>query len=102
MTYAQVPNRPGVTAPWCDALRSLWVPETCCIGNVLQAVKVGAEAIADLCRAIDGWAKQVGKEKRTDLLPTNDELDAQIEVCCASKRIPYLKVKQWVHLLCGS
>ena len=45
-----------------------------------QAIKLGSEAIAGICTAVEVWAKEVGKPKRTDLLNLRLELDEQIVV----------------------
>lgn len=41
---------------------------------------MGSEAIAGICTAVEGWAKELGKPKRTDLLNLRLELDEQIVV----------------------
>lgn len=41
---------------------------------------MGSEAIAGICTAVEGWAKEFGKPKRTDLLNLRLELDEQIVV----------------------
>lgn len=45
-----------------------------------QAIRLGSEAIAGICTAVEGWAKDFGKPKRTDLLNLRLELDDQILV----------------------
>ena len=39
---------------------------------------MGSEAVASMCREVDSWAARVGKSKRSDIVPYETDLDAQI------------------------
>lgn len=47
---------------------------------LLQAIRVGHEAVAQQCTAIEEWAAAVGRQKRTDFTAASRDLDSQIEV----------------------
>ena len=49
---------------------------------LLQAVRVGTEAVAEQCRAIEGWRKQVGCPKRHESAHSTEGLEARIEALC--------------------
>ena len=51
----------------------------------LQAVKVGQEAVAEQCRAIEGWREEVGKPKLQPLLVSTAALEAKIESLCRDR-----------------
>ena len=51
----------------------------------LQAVKVGQEAVAEQCRAIDGWREEVGKPKLQPLPVSTAALEAKIESLCRDR-----------------
>ena len=46
----------------------------------MQAVRLGSEAIAGICTAVEGWAADVGAQKRTERINLHLELDERIEV----------------------
>ncbi len=45
-------------------------------------MRVGTEAVAEQCRAIEGWRKQVGRPKRQDTAHGTEGLEALIEAQC--------------------
>ena len=45
-------------------------------------MKLGQEAVAEQCRAIDGWAVKVGKQKLQPTPPSTAALAAKIEGLC--------------------
>ena len=47
---------------------------------LLQAVRLGSAAIAEICTAIEGWAASIGAPKRTARINLHLELDERIEV----------------------
>ncbi len=47
-----------------------------------QAVRLGSEAIAVICTAVEGWAAEIGAPKRADRVDLHLELDQHIEVSC--------------------
>ncbi len=51
--------------------------------NFVQAIRVGHQAIAEQCAAIQGWAAAHGKEKRTDFEAPSRDLDSHLQVCLA-------------------
>ena len=51
----------------------------------LQAVKVGQEAVAEQCRAIDGWKEEVGKPKLQPSAVSTAALEAKIESLCRDR-----------------
>ena len=51
----------------------------------LQAVKVGQEAVAEQCRAIDGWREEVGKPKQQPSPVPTAALEAKIESLCRDR-----------------
>ena len=50
-----------------------------------QAIKLGQEAVAEQCRAIDGWREEVGKAKQQPASPSTAALEAQIEGMCRER-----------------
>ncbi|KAK9901313.1 hypothetical protein WJX75_005944 [Coccomyxa subellipsoidea] len=50
--------------------------------QMLEAVRVGTEAVAEQCRAIEGWRKQVGCPKRHESAHSTESLEARIEALC--------------------
>ena len=42
----------------------------------MQALRVGSEAISDICVQINEWAAKIGKPKRTDIIEQDTTLDA--------------------------
>lgn len=49
-----------------------------------QAVRLGAEAVSEQCKAIDEWQQKIGKKKRHDGGTSTSALEARIEALCAS------------------
>lgn len=48
-------------------------------GQMLEAIRVGHEAIQGMCTSIDAWAERVGKAKRTDLVVPPQGLDELVQ-----------------------
>ncbi len=47
--------------------------------GILQALRVGEEAISHVCKEIQAWAAKVGKPKRTDLIPADTAFDEELQ-----------------------
>lgn len=47
--------------------------------QLLEAIRVGHEAVAQQCTAIETWAAAVGRQKRDDFAAPAQDLDSQIE-----------------------
>lgn len=43
---------------------------------------MGTEAVAEQCRAIEEWRRQVGQPKRHDTAQSTESLEARIEAFC--------------------
>lgn len=61
---------------FCDVL-----PEE----QLLEAIRVGHEAIAEQCVAIEAWAARCGKQKRTDFEAPDHALDDRVEELVADE-----------------
>ena len=48
----------------------------------MQAVSMGHQAVAEQCRAIEGWRAEVGKSKLQASAPSTAALEARIEDLC--------------------
>ena len=53
--------------------------------SCLQAVRIGQEAVAEQCRAIDGWREEVGKPKLQPMPVSTAALEAKIESLCRDR-----------------
>jgi polyribonucleotide nucleotidyltransferase len=66
--------------------------------HAAQAIRVGHEAVAEQCRAIEEWAAAVGQQKRTDFSTPGRDLDSQLQVC--SYILHQLKYRHTLYLPC--
>lgn len=48
--------------------------------TLLQAMRIGSEAISHICTEIEAWVEKSGKPKRTDRVPANDTQESQLGV----------------------